>query len=122
MADVLKTSFDSAVSMSGDKVKIDMNKAADFAARLGKISAEILNATEQIKGPAADAQRVWTGKAAEKFFADVSALTEETAAIGVRVEQNSRQVRKASEILMNADKRASTDVSGLSTGDTFTNP
>lgn len=121
MADVLKTSFDSAVSMSGGKVKIDMNKAADFAARLSKISSEILNAAEQIKGPAADAQRVWTGKAAEKFFADVSALTEETAAIGARVEQNSRQVRKASEILMNADKRANTDVSGLSSGGTFTN-
>lgn len=122
MADVLKQSFDSAVSTSEGRIRIDTDKAADFSARLGRISAEILNAVEQIKGPAADAQRVWTGKAAEKFFADISALAEEAAVIGARVEQNSKQVRKAAEILMNANRQAGTDVSGLSSANTFDNP
>lgn len=115
MANVLQTLFDSAFSVvNSEKVKLDEEKAAALSSKLGMIASEIEMAAAQIEGPISEAQSLWTGEAAESFFAELSKLVNSTKEIGVKVGENRRSVDSAAAIIMAADKKNIQNVESLS--------
>lgn len=115
MANVLQTLFDSAVSVvNNEKVRLDEEKAAALSKKLGMIASEIEMAASQIEGPISEAQSVWTGEAAESFFAELAKLVSDTKAIGAKVSENRQSVDSAVAIIMAADRQNLSDVEELS--------
>ena len=64
--------------ISVEKIKFDPDKAATVSDKLGRISAAVENSVTQLEGPMAEAQPVWTGQAAENFFAELEKLVQKT--------------------------------------------
>lgn len=105
--------------ISVEKIKFDPDKAATVSDKLGRISAAVENSVTQLEGPMAEAQPVWTGQAAENFFAELEKLVQETRDIAEKVNHNKQQLDQAAQILRAGDEKASADVSSLSVSNTF---
>ena len=105
--------------ISVEKIKFDLDKAATVSDKLGRISAAVENSVTQLEGPMAEAQPVWTGQAAENFFAELEKLVQETRDIAEKVNLNKQQLDQAAQILRAGDEKASADVSSLSVSNTF---
>lgn len=118
----LKVMFETAFSaMGGEQVTVDFDAAEKIMHSLGEISAGIEMAAAQIRGPVSEAKPVWTGEAAEQFYADTEQLLSETLEISRRVSQNRQQMNNALMILKNAESKVENDVSSLDSGSIFTN-
>ncbi len=122
MANDFQSLIDSAISYVNDeKIKLDEDKAAAISNTLGKISSEIEMAAVQIEGPISKTQPIWTGQAAEDFFAEISKLVSETKEISEKVRQNRHQLDYAVSIIMAADNKVKKDTNDLPAGNVFIN-
>lgn len=122
MANAFQTLIDSAISYINDeKIKLDEDKAAAISNTLGKISSEIEMAAVQIEGPISETQPIWTGQAAEDFFAEIRKLVSETKEISEKVRQNRQQLDYAVSIIMAADNKVKKDTNDLPAGNVFLN-
>ena len=122
MANTFQTLINSAISYANeDKIKLDENKAAEISNTLGKISSEIEMAAAQINGSISEAQPIWTGQAAEKFFSEISKLVSETKEISEKVRQNRQQFDNAVSIIMAAENKVFKDTNDLPAGNIFIN-
>ena len=122
MANNFQTLINSAISyVNDDKIKLDEDKAAAISNTLGKISSEIEMAAAQIEGPISETQPIWTGQAAENFFAEISKLVSETKEIGEKVRQNRQQLDNAISIIMAAENKVIKDTDDLPAGNIFIN-
>lgn len=122
MANNFQTLINSAISyVNDDKIKLDEDKAAAISNTLGKISSEIEMAAAQIEGPISETQPIWTGQAAENFFAEISKLVSETKEIGEKVRQNRQQLDNAISIIMAAENKVIRDTDDLPAGNIFIN-
>lgn len=122
MANTFQTLINSAISyVNDDKIKLDEDKAAAISNTLGKISSEIEMAAAQIEGSTSETQLVWTGQAAENFFAEISKLVSETKEISEKVRQNRQQLDNAVSIIMAAENKVMKDTNDLPAGNIFIN-
>lgn len=121
MANALRALADGAVSCADGKIKLDRDKAAALSNRLGKISADIEMSAAQIEGPVSETQPLWTGKAAEDFFRELTALVAETKEIAEKVSGNRQSLENAVKIIMAAENKIDRDVDDLSAGGVFKN-
>lgn len=122
MVNNFQTLINSAISyVNDDKIKLDEDKAAAISNTLGKISSEIEMAAAQIEGPISETQPVWTGQAAENFFAEISKLVSETKEISEKVRQNRQQLDNAVSIIMTAENKVMKDTNDLPAGNIFIN-
>ncbi len=122
MANTFQSLINSAISYTNDeKIKLDEDKAAAISNTLGKISSEIEMAAVQIEGPISKTQPIWTGQAAEDFFAEISKLVSETKEISEKVRQNRQQLDYAVSIIMAADNKVKKDTNDLPAGNVFVN-
>ena len=120
MANELQLLFDSAVSCANnDKIKLDKDKASALSHRLGKIASAIEMAAAQIEGPISETQHIWTGQAAESFFAELTELVKEAKEIGRKVGENRQKIESAVTIIMAADKKNLRDAEDLSEQSAF---
>ena len=78
-------------------------------------------AAAQIEGPISETQLVWTGQAAENFFAEISKLVSETKEISEKVRQNRQQLDNAVSIIMTAENKVMKDTNDLPAGNIFIN-
>lgn len=106
-------------SASGDTLKFDSDSAAAMSKKLSSVSSEIDLAASRIEGMISENKSVWTGKAAEAYFSELTMLVSQAKEIAEKINRNRQNIDRAAVILSEADKKAGGDVGKLDSNDIF---
>ncbi len=104
---------------SGDTLKFDSDSAVAMSKKLSSVSSEIDLAASRIEGMISENKSVWTGKAAEAYFSELTTLVSQAKEIAEKVNRNRQNIDRAAMILAEADKKAEGDVGKLDAKDIF---
>ncbi|MGN0553932.1 MAG: WXG100 family type VII secretion target [Oscillospiraceae bacterium] len=102
-------------------VKFDESQMKDVRSRLVKVSSSVENTTQHVTGVISEAQSVWSGAAADKFFESCAQLMKSSNELVGRINTNINSLDSAIAILSSADDKVQSNVEKLGTANIFKN-